>query len=535
MNANDLQYLIEHPEAVRTIDKQSLEQLTREHPYFSAAYSLIAKRSQLHKEASYESKLNLASAYAVDRVRLYEFMHQPLEVFVPTTVALEQNVSETIPAVTKDSENMELENLLQSIHERKQQFLATDTVNSLESKDKPNDEEQEILNELKAAGSEFSSLPFEVAEVGTEPIDAGIDAVELEMLQEMEQQINEQVAHDRKEEFMIINESAGAGEFVPLHELLSEEAEESFIEEHDPEVASISVIEEEFVLRDLDQDIKLYEIGAIANAENSILLEQEDSAGMELPAESEIEAIKTVTFEMLRQDALLKLDELQLVNLKGGGAEYMPMEVKEIPDQTEPIPVSAESESILQLEIVSIEKEPVEVILNPEVIREEVSSLTFTDHVPTPGAFLPGKSYSFLDWLQFFKPETANSPVKTQENRNRELNSEKELLFENENTGEDDLSLFSNDVREEAAHIDRIVASLRHEPVEGTELLLSPSDLARKSIEMDDDLVSETLATIYESQGLISKAIHMYARLSLKFPEKSLFFAARIKELKSKK
>ena len=52
---------------------------------------------------------------------------------------------------------------------------------------------------------------------------------------------------------------------------------------------------------------------------------------------------------------------------------------------------------------------------------------------------------------------------------------------------------------------------------------------------MDDELVTETLANIYEEQGKTDKAIRTYARLSLKFPEKSLFFAARIKALKSKK
>lgn len=41
MNANDLQYLIEHPEAVRTIDKVSLEQLTRNIPIFQQFIALL--------------------------------------------------------------------------------------------------------------------------------------------------------------------------------------------------------------------------------------------------------------------------------------------------------------------------------------------------------------------------------------------------------------------------------------------------------------------------------------------------------------
>ena len=58
--------------------------------------------------------------------------------------------------------------------------------------------------------------------------------------------------------------------------------------------------------------------------------------------------------------------------------------------------------------------------------------------------------------------------------------------------------------------------------------------LADKSLEESDELLTETLAKVYEEQGLYNKAIRVYAKLSLKFPEKSLYFAPLIKELKSK-
>ena len=41
-------------------------------------------------------------------------------------------------------------------------------------------------------------------------------------------------------------------------------------------------------------------------------------------------------------------------------------------------------------------------------------------------------------------------------------------------------------------------------------------------------------ARIYEEQGLFNKAIRVYAKLSLKFPQKSVYFASLIKDLKSK-
>jgi hypothetical protein len=60
------------------------------------------------------------------------------------------------------------------------------------------------------------------------------------------------------------------------------------------------------------------------------------------------------------------------------------------------------------------------------------------------------------------------------------------------------------------------------------------SDLAQKSIQRDDNTITETLAKILELQKHYAKAIEAYEKLSLKYPEKSSYFATRILELKKK-
>lgn len=57
---------------------------------------------------------------------------------------------------------------------------------------------------------------------------------------------------------------------------------------------------------------------------------------------------------------------------------------------------------------------------------------------------------------------------------------------------------------------------------------------AKKSAEDNYDLVSETLAEIYTEQMLYHKAIDTYQKLSLKFPEKSRYFADLIQSLEKK-
>ena len=56
-------------------------------------------------------------------------------------------------------------------------------------------------------------------------------------------------------------------------------------------------------------------------------------------------------------------------------------------------------------------------------------------------------------------------------------------------------------------------------------------DKASRSIDFGAIPVSETLAGIYEDQGNLQMAIEVFKKLILKYPEKSTFFANRIKEL----
>lgn len=63
----------------------------------------------------------------------------------------------------------------------------------------------------------------------------------------------------------------------------------------------------------------------------------------------------------------------------------------------------------------------------------------------------------------------------------------------------------------------------------------SPDNVAQKAIEESDDFVTETFANLLFSQGNLEKAIQSFEKLILKYPEKSIYFAARIEEIKKLK
>lgn len=136
------------------------------------------------------------------------------------------------------------------------------------------------------------------------------------------------------------------------------------------------------------------------------------------------------------------------------------------------------------------------------------------------------KSGSFSEWLRVLKGSD-NSNESNSKNM-PDYFSKKVNLQKSENSEENK--------NKQKAIIDKIIESnptnIRLDP---NQRFFTADSKAKESLIENEDLVTETLAKIYALQGNISKAVRAYEILSLKFPQKSAYFATLIQNIKESK
>ena len=162
--------------------------------------------------------------------------------------------------------------------------------------------------------------------------------------------------------------------------------------------------------------------------------------------------------------------------------------------------------------------------LESEIKRGIIQSYVETDIIKTPELNKEEikEPVSFTDWLNRVKKEGATiQKPEVKADKLSEIISkiEKKSSFFEQNKG----------------IIDKIIESDPGRIKLGSQKFFTPNVDAKQSLLENEHLVTETLAKIYALQGNNSKAIRAYEILSLKFPQKSVYFTTLIEKLKSNK
>ena len=172
----------------------------------------------------------------------------------------------------------------------------------------------------------------------------------------------------------------------------------------------------------------------------------------------------------------------------------------------EPLPQNeTDAEQILDPELFK-SKDP-KIDLELKKVQEEAEKKL---ELGKPISFTQNEKHSFAQWLQLTSRKTIDRKIDTIDEEQTDFNIEKEVLKQ-----------------KKIALIDKFIAERpKIVPSEKTKFKIDTRESSKFEVK---ELMTETLAKVYLEQKKYKKAIQAYRILSLKYPEKSGFFADRIK------
>lgn len=225
---------------------------------------------------------------------------------------------------------------------------------------------------------------------------------------------------------------------------------------------------------------------------------------------------RSVLFDFITSEQFISIDKEHFDNTQ---KTIKDLTVKESEEVTV-APKNKIKESAVEVEIES----PQEILQSSpqaETTEQEVKSTEKSAEekleIGKPLTFNKSETHSFSEWLQLSKI----TPI------NREENQEEEV---DESDIKNNTSTPSSGLDKKLEIIDRFIES--NPKITPSKTAPAPTTNLGNKNEDNNSLMTETLAKVYLEQKKYSKAIQAYEILILKYPEKSVFFADRIADIK---
>lgn len=231
------------------------------------------------------------------------------------------------------------------------------------------------------------------------------------------------------------------------------------------------------------------------------------------------EEIKKVPFEKVEQQKEIKADTIKEAAIKEKNVEITNQPIETTEQKKTIAPPTASTFEIPQEPIISKEQthsladqilQRINEIKKKNEAKEIKQEIIISQQTPTtssakePVNQSSESSMTFDEWL-YHLSENKENPV--QEKKENLSNS----LIDN----------FLN----HASNISKIKADPNNIQNDLTENMTQPEE---------SEIITESLAQLYNKQGYFEKSLIMYQKLILKYPEKSIYFASLIEELKNK-
>ena len=482
MNLDLLLSFVQAPQKMADHPVSDLEGMVAEYPYFSAAQMLLLKQYKLQNSSKFNKQLRHAAGVLPDRKQLYRLIEIWPEEVEHALVADAEVEVVPVPA-PKAEEPMAAVETTPAITERKELAAPLSEVPLAQ------------LEEVQTFGKEAA------AEVPEETV---AEDLESNTAAEVEEVADANAAEVLSPEPALTAMADEPAAISPTEEAVST-AEEEVIEE--AATSSVQEVEEAETELDTPEAVATEAESTTAAEEVTMAVEKsvEDAAESPVQAEAEPQSVEVtppveewpVPAEQEDEDAKTELlEQLEEVQSTASHAQEQPSAASA--SMSEPAADEA-------TEITSKPAAPIAAIAT----MEDVEVAEFI-----------AKPHDRLSWFKFF----AGKPL-------REQSDEVLDQLYQEHMQQDLLR-----APEQDQQISAIRAQInRNEEVPSSKALEEEiRRLAYESISDDELPASETLAGIYAAQHDYKKAIRIYQKLILKFPDKMSYFARLIEELRAK-